>query len=666
MVDTNSFTLSDTIDINTDPYDIAVDDQGYIYISPGSGQWGNLKVYSFKDKKEKNQSSGATSIYERTNIAYNAETSKIYATTTSLSPSDIEAYEIENGIIKSHYDSPYHGDYALGVTGKFSPDGLSLYNNGGSVFGLATFRSGDMTYSYSFGKGYNDFAFSPDNKLTFAASTTSGIDVYQYGTNTFLYSLRKDLNIQKLHYKDGWLITINKDNSGAYTIATIAADSQPSNGLPTTPGVPDPAGTINNLRFKPNDLAIDPDKPVIYTTRLGSKTIYSINFSSGEIKGLVLPYPAERLALYNHKLYVTQHKMAHEYNTGSPLSGAIAEVDTTNFIAPGSNQWEAMKVYSLATGGEIPNTYVNNIRFKSYLYYNPETSKVYSISTDTSPRDVDAYEVDKGVIKAHYNSPYHGDYPLEPFANITPDGASMINNSGVAFDLTMFKSGDMTYSYTLGRSYDDYAFSMEDNLTFAARKDSGIDVYQFNTNKYLYTIKKDLKINNLFYQNGEIVATGKDSSGKNYVTAMDAATSGVQDPPATTPSDPGTSNPDAPAILELLESFYVDWGDDYTKANSFTTGVQNVPLSSFFAFRFNQFIDLDETQIQLTGPEGNVELYSEADEDGLYIFPEALKGLTTYTLTIKREAISGELGGKFSEGHQYSVQNSIKLGTEKW
>ena len=195
-----------------------------------------------------------------------------------------------------------------------------------------------------------------------------------------------------------------------------------------------------------------------------------------------------------------------------------------------------MKVYSLATGGEIPNTYVNNIRSKSYLYTITETSKVYSISTDTSPRDVNAYEVDKGVIKAHYQlSPYHGDYPLEPFAKITPDGASMNNNSGVAFDLTMFKSGDMTYSYTLGRSYDDYAFSMEDNLTFAARKDSGIDVYQFNTNKYLYTIKKDLKINNLFYQKGEIVATGKDSSGKNYVTAIDAATSGVQDPPATTP-----------------------------------------------------------------------------------------------------------------------------------
>jgi hypothetical protein len=365
-----------------------------------------------------------------------------------------------------------------------------------------------MTYSYSFGKGYNDFAFSPDNKLTFAASATSGIDVYQYGTNTFLYSLRKDLNVQRIHYKDGWLIAINKDSSGANTIATIAADLQPSNGLPTIPGVPDPAGTINNLGFKPNDIAIDPDKPVIYATRLGSKTIYSINFITGEIKGVALPYPAERLELYNHKLYVTQQKMAHEYYTTSPLTGAIAEVDTSTFtatrlididtdpfdiaidengyayIAPGSNQWATMKVYSLATGGEIPNTSVNNIRFKSYLYYNPEASKVYSISTDLSPRDVDAYEVDKGVIKAHYDSPYHGDYPLESFAKITPDGASMINNSGVAFDLTMFKSGDMTYSYTLGRTYNDYAFSMEDNLTFAARKDSGIDVYQFNTNKY--------------------------------------------------------------------------------------------------------------------------------------------------------------------------------------
>ncbi|MFL6557822.1 MAG: YncE family protein, partial [Bacillus sp. (in: firmicutes)] len=243
-VDTETFTVSSTMDINTDPYDIAVDNNGYIYIAPGSGQWENLKVYSMKDKIEITQTSSNTTMYERTNIFYNAENSKIYATDTTLSPIDIEAYEIDNGVIKNHYDSPYHGDYAIGVSGKFSTDGMSYYNNGGFVFDLAAFQSGDMTYNFSFGKKYRDFEFSQDDQLTFAASATTGIDVYQLGSNKFLYSLRKDLNVQKLHYQDGILIAINKDSNGNNFIETINADTLPSNGLPTTPGIADPAGTI--------------------------------------------------------------------------------------------------------------------------------------------------------------------------------------------------------------------------------------------------------------------------------------------------------------------------------------------------------------------------------------------------------------------------------------
>ncbi|MFZ7943881.1 hypothetical protein [Neobacillus sp. 19] len=613
-------------------------------------------------------------MYERTNIFFNAETSKIYSNETTGSPLDIEAYEVVNGVIQNHYDSPYHGDYNLGITGKISPDGTSIYNTGGVVFELATYKSGDMNYRFSFGKKYNDYEFSQEQGLTFAASTTTGIDVYQYDTKTFLYSLRKDLNVQKLHIQNGILVTINQDSSGNYFIETMNADTPPSSGVPEIPGIPDPVGTLNNLGFKPNDTAMDPNNPVIYMTKMGSKTVYAVNISTGEIKSLALPYPAERLELYKNKLYVTQHKMTHQY-VASKLIGAIAEVDIQTFkltkvidvdadpydiaidqngyiyIAPGSDQWEDMKVYSLATGGEIPNTYIANMRAWSYLYFNPESSKIYSISTDTSPRDVDAFEVENGIIKRNYNSPYHGDYPLEPFAKITPDGQRMYNNSGVVFDLAMYQTGDLTYAFKLERKYTDYEFSLQDQLTFAARVDGGIDVYEYNTNKYLYTIKKEATVEKLHLQNGKLTAVSTDSSGKYNIITMDTKTQGTPDTPSNpeTPTDPGTpSTPIPPKAVQYLEGAIFTWNDEIEEFDYYdhlTDGAQKVPLDSIFGFHFDQKVEVnDESGIIIKGPGGIVDTFSWVSDDGLFIAADVLNGTTAYTLTIKKDALSGPQG----------------------
>jgi glucan-binding YG repeat protein len=674
-VDTENFTVTSILDINEDPYDIAVDQNGFIYVSPGSNQHGNLKVYSMKDKIEITQNMDKTAMYESTDIRYNAETSKIYAINTHSSPTLITAYEVVNGVIQNKYNSPYSNDYFIRDFAKFSFDGLKMYNTSGNVFDLAAKQSGDMIYSFTFGKRYTDFEFSLQHQLTFAASTTRGIDVYQYGTNKYLYALRKDLQVQKLYFQNGFLVTINKDASGKYFIETMNANTQPTSGLPDTPGKPDPAGTLKNLGFKPNDTAIDPNKPIMYMTKLGSKTIYAVNFSTGEIKALALPYPAERLELYKNNLYVTQHKMAHQYSTQEPLVGAIAEVDTQTFtatklievdtdpydiaidengyayISPGSNQFGAMKVYSLASGGEIPNSSFTNMRAWSYLNYNPVTSKVYAIDTASSPRDVDAFEVKNGVIQNHYDSPYHGDYPLEPIAKITPDGLSMYNNSGVVFKHAASKAADMKFSFRLGKEYSDYEFSLQDQMTFAARMDGGIDVYKYNTSNYLYTIGKDLTVQKLHYQHGKLAALCKDSSGKYFVESIDAATPGKQD------------------VIEFLEAASVTWDDEDSYYDSFYHGVKDVPLESFFALHFDQSISVkDGTKISIKGPNGNVKINSVVDDDTLSIEPYLLTGSTTYTLTIKKEALSGSLGQNLANDIviQFKTASNWEQYAGKW
>ncbi|MEW8969800.1 MAG: hypothetical protein AB2411_04190, partial [Mesobacillus sp.] len=291
-VDTETFSLNSVLDINEDPYDIAVDSNGYVYISPGSDQWGDLRVYSMTEKTEIIQNPNKTSIYYKSFIHFNPATSKVYAMDKESSPTDFEAFEVVDGaIINNHYDSIYHGDYDMEGISRFSHDGLNLYDNSGNVFNLAPYQSGDMVFNFSFGKGYNDYAFSTEQGLTFGASKTRGIDVYEYGTNEYLYALRKDLRVQELHLQNGLLVTINKDGNGQYFIETMNSDTPPSSGLPDTPGVPAASGPIDNLGFTPKDTAIDPLKPVVYLTRPESNTIYSANYETGEIKALALPYP---------------------------------------------------------------------------------------------------------------------------------------------------------------------------------------------------------------------------------------------------------------------------------------------------------------------------------------------------------------------------------------
>lgn len=48
IIDANSFILKDKFDVNIDPFDIAVDKQGFIYIFGGSNQWTVAKVIQEK------------------------------------------------------------------------------------------------------------------------------------------------------------------------------------------------------------------------------------------------------------------------------------------------------------------------------------------------------------------------------------------------------------------------------------------------------------------------------------------------------------------------------------------------------------------------------------------------------------------------------------------
>lgn len=418
-----------------------------------------------------------------------------------------------------------------------------------------------------------------------------------------------------------------------------------------------------SLGFNPYDTDLDPDQPVVYMTKEGSETIYSVNYETGEIKTLTLPYPAERLEMYNHNLYVTQQMMSHNAFNFGPYKGGIAEVDTQSFtlknimnvdadpydiaidqngfiyITPGSGQWQDMKVYSLTDKTEVKNNYYANMRYLSNIYYNQEMSKVYTINSDSSPSDVQAFEINNGIIQATYGSHNNGNYDLDTSAEITPDGLSMYNNSGVVYDLVPSNSGDMEYKFKLDQKYNDYAFDLDDQLTFAANRAGGIDVYKYNTTDYLYTLKGDALAEKLFFHNG-LISIYSDNNGKYFLEYI---------------KNYGCEP------LANIQGYYI--GHDHNGnliREKFVDGVNDIPTDSYFLFNFNQNITIsDSSKITLKGPDGYYKLTCTPHNNVLKIETESLLENADYTLTIEGEAISGNLGEKMTNGITVQFNTNI-------
>ena len=112
-------------------------------------------------------------------------------------------------------------------------------------------------------------------------------------------------------------------------------------------------------------------------------------------------------------------------------------------IGPGSGQWSIAATYD-ADSGSLLST-VNFVRQRSYLDFNYQYNKLYSITTDGSPRDITAYEIVDGIFTNVYDSPYHGDYEMSIYINISPDGQYIFNGYGNIFTCASTQDGDMIY-----------------------------------------------------------------------------------------------------------------------------------------------------------------------------------------------------------------------------
>lgn len=346
------------------------------------------------------------------------------------------------------------------------------------------------------------------------------------------------------------------------------------------------------LDFEITDTWKHPSKPILYITDKTDKKLYSVNYETGDKASIAFNLAPESLTYADDKIYVSLLKAAHSsYTDISQQQGAIAVVNAATFtlegthniaidpfdvavvsgylyVSSGSGQWTEIKSYDLNTFAEVGSS---DIRQASYIqtHPNPLWNKLYTITTDSSPRDLSAYNVTIGgqyvepSYPGGYDSPYHGDYTMSTNFTISPDGAYIFNGSGNVFMATSNRYDDMKYVYGLGQAYDGIAFDQSNN--FYTAKNNEVQVYDYSNFKKNGLYHLDGTAKNVFNGTDRLFAIST-LAGKNIVEIVEknsieaiapVAVSGVQLDGRVVDIAYDSVNKKAYAIDEAFRNLYV-------------------------------------------------------------------------------------------------------------
>jgi serine protease Do len=301
--------------------------------------------------------------------------------------------------------------------------------------------------------------------------------------------------------------------------------------------LPDPVdlesfqGTKQTLSDIFLDAVHDSELPVVYGINEDGALI-AVNYETKSIKRLPFSLPAESVFYANGELYVTLLKGEHSsYWWNETQNGAVAIVDPATFkikkhfdinvdpydivadenyfyVSSGSGQWTYLKSYNKETGAEVSS---KSIRQQSELFMHPDKKRIYAIDSDTSPRDMEVFTVENGIFTGGYDSPYHGDYKLDTYMTISPDGRYLFNHAGTVFRSTALKDTNMKFLTDLKTGFNDVTFNPELTEFYLTAGDS-VYVYDYETFTPIKTYRLSGEGYFLFNHKGKLVVLGEEVS----------------------------------------------------------------------------------------------------------------------------------------------------------
>lgn len=146
-VNLSNRSIINTYDVSCSATDIVLSNNKWAYVFPEQDQWEFIRCVNMNLSENNEGSQSGNQIYAGTKGRLHPSGKYIYGANNGLSPSDIEKYNIQNGIAEYSYDSPYHGDYAMNGNLWFSEDGTRIFTRGKTVLKTSETKAQDMIYN---------------------------------------------------------------------------------------------------------------------------------------------------------------------------------------------------------------------------------------------------------------------------------------------------------------------------------------------------------------------------------------------------------------------------------------------------------------------------------------------------------------------------------------
>lgn len=199
IIDIEKRRLINQFNINIDPWDIEGNDDGLVFVSPGSGQFSELQRY--------NALTGLLDIEvlsrHQVNLALSVDQQSIHSVTTDVSPQSISTYELvthEDGSFLSEF-SLY--DFNYGIGNNFW---LDIENNVIVTSLSNVFDASDLTYKSEI-----------NSSDTFIEHVT-----FDYKNNKSVF-IGSSLNYDTSEFVTGIIASVDLPNYDNYQVITISA-----------------------------------------------------------------------------------------------------------------------------------------------------------------------------------------------------------------------------------------------------------------------------------------------------------------------------------------------------------------------------------------------------------------------------------------------------------